>query len=61
MARYWDRLFGFGARGGIACTSRDANLFIDRIQANERTILELVPIQHCPFCGEGIETVREKR
>lgn len=23
-------------------------------------MLELVPIQHCPFCGEVIETVRQK-
>jgi len=61
MERQWGRLFSFGARDIVACTSRDVNLFVDRPQANGRTILELVPIQHCPFCGEAIETVREYR
>lgn len=60
MARRWGKLLGFGARDGAVCTSRDVSLFIDRQQANGRTVLELVPIQHCPFCGEVIETVREK-
>lgn len=60
MARQWGKLLGFGARGVSACTSRDANLFVDRPQANRRSVLELLPIQHCPFCGEAIETVQEK-
>lgn len=60
MEHQWGRLLGFGARGIAACTSRDVSLFIDRQQANGRTILEVVPIQHCPFCGEAIVTVREK-
>lgn len=60
MARQWGKLFGFGARDILACPSRDVNLFIDRPQANGRTILELMPIQHGPFCGEAIEAVREK-
>jgi hypothetical protein len=37
------------------------NLFMDRQQANRRTNPEIVPIHHCPFCGETIETVRKKR
>jgi hypothetical protein len=61
MALQWGRLVGFGARGVTACTSRDVNLFVDRPQANGRSILELVPIQYCPFCGEPIETGRVKR
>ena len=60
MARQWGKLLGFGSRGVPPCTSNDVNLFVDRPQANGRMILELVPIQHCPFCGEAIEAVREK-
>ncbi|HTU21022.1 MAG TPA: hypothetical protein VMG10_23420 [Gemmataceae bacterium] len=60
MARRWGKLLGFGARGIPACTSRQVSLFLDRPQANGRAVLELVPIHHCPFCGEVIETVREK-
>jgi len=60
MARRWGKLLGFGARGIAACTSREMSLFLDRAQANGRTILEVVPIRCCPFCGEEIEIVREK-
>jgi hypothetical protein len=60
MRGKWGKLIGFGARNVSACTNRDVNLFIDRPQANGRTILEIVPIQCCPFCGEPIETVRAK-
>ena len=60
MERQWGKLLAFGAKGVDACTSREVSLFIDRQQANGRTILEIVPIQHCPFCGEAIETVRQK-
>ena len=60
MREKWGRLFGFGARDVDTCTSREVNLFIDRAQANGRTVLELLPIQCCPFCGEAIETIREK-
>jgi hypothetical protein len=60
MARQWGKLFGFGVKDAPASTSREVNLFIDQPQVNDRSILELVPIQHCPFCGEGIETEREK-
>jgi len=61
MECQWNKLLGFGARDIAACTSRDVNLFVDRPQANGRMALELMPIQHCPFCGEAIETVRDKR
>jgi len=61
MTRQWGKLLGFGARDIPACTSREVNLFIDRHQANGRTILQLVPIRHCPFCGEFVEMIREKR
>jgi hypothetical protein len=61
MARQWGRLIGFGARGIEACTSREVSLFLDRPQANGRTVLEIVPIRCCPFCGETIETMRVKR
>jgi hypothetical protein len=60
MKRQWNRLLGFGARDVSASTSREVNLFVDRAQANGRTVLELIPVQHCPFCGESIETVRQK-
>jgi hypothetical protein len=60
MREKWGKLIGFGARDVAACTSRGVNLFIDREQASGRSILELVPIQHCPFCGEAIETCRVK-
>jgi hypothetical protein len=60
MERQGGKLFGFGARGVAACTSREVNLFVDRLQANDGTILERVPIQHGPFCGVAIETVRAK-
>jgi hypothetical protein len=60
MTRQWGKLFSFGVKGFYASTSRNVNLFIDRPQANDRSILEVVPIQHCPFCGEVIEMVREK-
>ena len=61
MALQWGRLLGFGVRGSPASTSREVNLFVDRQQANKRTILEVFPIQYCPFCGEAVETVRVKR
>jgi hypothetical protein len=60
MERRWGQLLGFGARDVPVCTSRAVSLFLDRPQTNGRTVLELVPIRHCPFCGEVIEAVREK-
>jgi hypothetical protein len=60
MARQRGKLLGFGARGVDACTSREVSLFVDRAQANGRAVLEVVPIQCCPFCGEVIETIRAK-
>jgi hypothetical protein len=60
MERRWNRLLGFGARDVRACTSRVVSLFVDRPQTNGRTVLELVSIRYCPFCGEEVELVREK-
>jgi hypothetical protein len=60
MSRQWGKLFGFGVKDVPASTSRQVNLYVDRPQVNDGTILELVPIRHCPFCGEAVETVREK-
>lgn len=61
MAHRWGNLIGFGVRDVRASTSRKVSLFIDRPQTSGRSILELVPIQHCPFCGEIVETLQEKR
>jgi hypothetical protein len=58
MARWWGNLIGFGVRDVPASTSAAVNLWRDRPQANGRTILEVVPIQRCPWCGEPIETCR---
>jgi hypothetical protein len=60
MEWQWGERISFGARGVLACTSRDVSLFINRQQANGRMILELLPIQCCPFRGEAIETIRSK-
>lgn len=60
MESQWNRLLGFGARDVRACTSRAVSLFVDRPQTDGRTVLELVLIRYCPFCGEEIEAVREK-
>ena len=59
MCRWWGLLVGFGARGGSS-TSNEVNLYLDRPQANGIGAVELVPIEHCPFCGEAVETCRAK-
>jgi hypothetical protein len=41
-------------------TNREVNLFIDRPQADGTTVLVMVPIDFCPFCGEVIEVHRVK-
>jgi len=60
MCRHWTNLIGFGVRDCAASTSRDVNLYRDRPQANGGTMLEVVPVAFCPFCGEAIEPCREK-
>jgi hypothetical protein len=59
MCRRWGTVIGLGARGASS-TDRAVNLYLDRPQANGRTVLELVPVEHCPWCGEPVETVRIK-
>jgi len=54
MAKSWSGLLGFGARNGIPSTSCTVNLCVDRPQSNGRSILEMVPIRYCPFCGAEI-------
>lgn len=61
MKCQWGRLIGFGTRDVSASTSRDVSIFLDHPQANGRMILELLPIRHCPFCGEAIEKVRMRQ
>jgi hypothetical protein len=60
MCRQWGGLLGFGVRDCPASTNRTVNLFADHPQANGRSVLELTEIQFCPWCGEVVETVREK-
>jgi len=60
MRRWWGRLVSFGVRGHPASTSKDVSLFLERPQANGKTILEVIPIDYCPFCGEIIVVCREK-
>ena len=56
MQRQWDRLIGFGVRGYKRSTSADVNLFSDLAQASGKTILEVVAITACPWCGEAVAT-----
>src|ERR1700737_2771993 len=59
MCQWWGQLVGFGARGASS-TSMEVSLYSERPQANGKAVLELVPVDFCPWCGEGIETVRTK-
>ena len=60
MCRWWGLLVGFGAKGGAASTSNEVNLYLDRPQVNGGVAVELIPIDHCPFCGEAVEVHRLK-
>jgi hypothetical protein len=60
MCRWWGVLVGFGVRGCAASTGRDVNLFIDRPQANGKSVIETVPATFCPWCGQLVETCRVK-
>jgi hypothetical protein len=60
LARWWGLLIGFGVRDCPASTSRDVCLYLDRPQASRAPVLELVPVECCPWCGEVVEAVREK-
>lgn len=60
MNRWWGRLIGFGVRDCSESTSRDVNLFLTHPQANGMAVLEAVPVQCCPWCGEAVEVCRVK-
>jgi len=60
MRRWWGVLVSFGVRDCPASTSREVNLYHERPQANGKTVLEVVPIDYCPFCGENIVICRRK-
>jgi hypothetical protein len=60
MCQWWERLVGFGVRDCLASTDRGVNLYFDRSQANGTVAVEIVPIDHCPFCGVPVETCRVK-
>jgi hypothetical protein len=60
MCRWWDRLFAFGVPGYPHSTSRGVNLAATIQQANGGSVLEVVPIAFCLFCGESVEPCRVK-
>lgn len=60
MCERWQDVIAFGVVGHPRSTSRDVNLCVMRPQANGRAIVEVIPFQFCPFCGEQIETIRVK-
>jgi hypothetical protein len=60
MCRWWGVLIGFGVRDCPASTDRDVNLFVDRPQANGKSVVETVPVAHCPWCGQAVENCRVK-
>jgi hypothetical protein len=59
MCERWGSVIGFGACG-VASTDYSVNLFTERAQAGGVAVLVLTPIDHCPWCGEAVETCREK-
>jgi hypothetical protein len=61
MCRWWGVLVGFGVRGHAATTSRTVNLFLSRPQANGPQVLEVVPVDYCPWCGEVVHVCRAAR
>jgi hypothetical protein len=60
LCKWWDRLIGFGVPGVPASTDRAVNLAVPVPQTHGGTVLELVPVAFCPFCGEPVEAVRAK-
>jgi hypothetical protein len=60
MRRRWGSLIAFGAPGHPRTTSRDVNSAVAVPQADGSVAVELIPIEHCPFCGEPVETCRAK-
>jgi hypothetical protein len=60
MCQWWDTLIGFGVPGHPRSTSREVNLAATVPQANGGSVLEVVSIAFCPFCGESVEACRVK-
>lgn len=58
MSQRWGVLIGFGAQGCPASTDRNINLYRDQSQASGRSVLELIPVAFCSFCGEPVKTRR---
>ena len=54
MCRWWNVLIGFGAGNGGASTSHAVNLLTTRPQVSGQSVLELVPVGYCPFCGRAL-------
>ena len=59
MARQWGRLVAFGV-AGKATTGREVCLGVPRPQANGTPILEVVPMECCPWRAAPVETCRVK-
>ena len=60
MKQQWGRLIGFGVKDCLRSTSRDVSLFTAIPQVNGNFLLEVTPVACCPWCGEAVETCREK-
>src|SRR5256885_776819 len=60
MARQWGRIVAFGVAGHPRTTSREVCLSVPRPQASGGSILEVVAIDFCPWCGEAVEVCRVK-
>jgi hypothetical protein len=60
MRRCWGVLIGFGVRGHLRSTSRDVAIFTTHPQANGKIVQGIMPVEFCPFCGQTIETCRDK-
>ncbi len=60
MCRWWNVLIGFGVLGYERSTSREVNLCLPRPQANGCALVEVVPVEFCPWCGEAVEACRRK-
>lgn len=61
MQGEWDILIGFGIKGHRRTTSREVNIFASHhMQMSGNSVLGVVEIRYCPWCGEEIEVVRVK-
>src|SRR5262245_60913948 len=60
MCELWNVLVGFGAPGCRASSCREVCVWQAVPQTNGKPICNLVPISHCPFCGQAVEPIRVK-